>query len=44
VCFRHRAASGNIKVGDDVGGEIIGGFQKTIVLLSGSRVTNPCPQ
>jgi hypothetical protein len=25
-------------------GEIIGGFEKTIVLMSGSRVTNPCPQ
>jgi hypothetical protein len=25
-------------------GEIIGGFEKTIVLLSGSHVTNPCQQ
>jgi hypothetical protein len=24
-------------------GEIIGGFEKTIVLMSGSHVTNPCP-
>jgi len=23
-------------------GEVIGGFQKTIVLMSGTRVTNPC--
>ncbi|HEY2906001.1 MAG TPA: hypothetical protein VGJ29_08870 [Vicinamibacterales bacterium] len=25
-------------------GEIIGGFQKTIVLMSGSHMTNPCLQ
>ena len=25
-------------------GEIIGGFEKTIVLMSGTRVTNPCQQ
>jgi len=25
-------------------GAIIGGFKKTITLMSGSKVTNPCPQ
>ena len=25
-------------------GEVIGGFKKTIVLMSGSHVTNPCQQ
>jgi hypothetical protein len=25
-------------------GEVIGGYKKTIVLISGSKVTNPCPQ
>ena len=24
-------------------GEVIGGFQKTIVLMSGTKLTNPCP-
>jgi hypothetical protein len=25
-------------------GEVVGGFEKTIVLMSGSRVVNPCAQ